>query len=302
MNFSNNYRPANSNDFFPHNYHPYLPNDLTINNKDNNDLISLSSSLNETYQKTEINQNNYVKKGINLDISPSINNFVNNKKNENLSLIRHYSSFSNRNSTLNTSNDNVKKTLVLDLDETLVHSAFTPFSRKSDIILNINIEGESRTLYVLKRPYVDKFLNELSLIYEIIIFTASISQYANPLLDELDKNNYIKYRLFREHCTFTNGIYIKDLKIFNRNINNMIIIDNNPLSYDNNIENGIPILSWYDNINDNELLKLLPLLKYMADSNIKDVRNVIGKIVNRNTNEIDLDNFIYQTVTLRIKC
>ena len=44
-------------------------------------------------------------------------------------------------------NENTKKTLILDLDETLVHSAFTPFSRKSDLILNINIEGENRTLY-----------------------------------------------------------------------------------------------------------------------------------------------------------
>ena len=67
----------------------------------------------------------------------------------------------------------------------------------------------------------------------------------------------------------------------------MIIIDNNPLSYDNNRENGIPILSWYDNINDNELLKLLPILKYMSNSNVQDVRTIINKIVNRDKNEVD---------------
>ena len=97
-------------------------------------------------------------------------------------------------------------------------------------MLTINFDGENRLLYVLKRPHVDVFLKELSNLYEIIIFTASISEYANPLLDLLDKQNYIKYRLFREHCTYDNGIYIKDLKILDRKLNNMIIIDNNPLS------------------------------------------------------------------------
>ena len=120
-----------------------------------------------------------------------------------------------------------------------------------------------------------------------MIFTASISPYANPLLDELDKNKCIKYRLFREHCTYENGIYIKDLKIFDRKINNMIIIDNNPLSYDNNIENGIPILSWYENVNDDELLRLLPILKYMSNPDVYDVRPIINKIVDRNKEELD---------------
>ena len=192
----------------------------------------------------------------------------------------------NGNNTNLNKNDN-KKTLILDLDETLVHSAFTPFSRKSDLMLTINIDGENRLLYVLKRPYVDEFLYELSLIYEIIIFTASISEYANPLLDLLDKKKCIKYRLFREHCTYDNGIYIKDLKILDRKLNNMIIIDNNPLSYDNKVSNGIPILSWYEDTNDNELLKLIPILKYMSNNDVYDVRNIINKIVDRNRNEID---------------
>ena len=285
MNLTNNYRPINPRDLLSQTFSSYLYSDTKKYN--NNPLsIYLSSNSNLSKQNTEFNTNNYVKKSLNLDITPTINNSLNTLKEEdNNRSIRHYSSFSSHN--LNADVNKNKKTLILDLDETLVHSAFTPFSRKSDIILNINIEGENKTLYVLKRPHVDKFLQELSSLYEIIIFTASISQYANPLLNQLDKNNYIKYRLFREHCTFTNGIYIKDLKILDRKLNNMIIIDNNPLSYDNNIDNGIPILSWYDNINDNELLKLLPLLKYMSSTNIQDVRTIINKIVDRTHNEID---------------
>ena len=287
MNSSNNYYPVHHKDFLSHNYHPYLSTNSNNINMNNYNSISLSLNSYQSKEKTDINQSNYVKKSINLDIAPSINNSFNENKKDNNSFLRYNSSFSNLNTSISKPNVNDKKTLILDLDETLVHSAFTPFSRKSDIILNINIEGQNRTLYVLKRPFVDKFLYELSLVYEIFIFTASISQYANPLLDQLDKNKCIKCRLFREHCTFANGIYIKDLKIFNRTINNMIIIDNNPLSYDNNRENGIPILSWYENINDNELLKLLPILKYMSNSNVQDVRTIISKIVNKDKNEVD---------------
>ena len=287
MNLTNNYRPVKPRDFLSQTFSSYLY--TNTNNQKNNPLSAyLSSNLSLSKQNTEFNTNNYVKKSLNLDITPTINNSLNSpKKEDNWHSIRHYSSFSSHNLNVNLDTNKSKKTLILDLDETLVHSAFSPFSRESDIILNINIEGENKTLYVLKRPHVDKFLQELSSLYEIIIFTASISQYANPLLNQLDKNNCIKYRLFREHCTFSNGIYIKDLKIFDRKMNNMIIIDNNPLSYDNNIDNGIPILSWYDNINDNELLKLLPLLKYMSTTNVQDVRTVINKIVDRRNNEID---------------
>jgi len=289
MNFSNEFSQVNSKEYLTRTFSPYILSDSK--NQSNNPLsVYISSNMNQSKPKLDFNSNNYVKKSLNLNITPTINNsFIEQKKEYNIPL-RRFSSFSNQipsSSYINLSHDKSKKTLILDLDETLVHSQFTPFSRKSDFILNINIEGENKTLYVLKRPHVDKFLYELSMMYEIIIFTASISQYANPLLDELDKNRYIKYRLFREHCTFARGIYIKDLKIFERKINNMIIIDNNPLSYDNNIENGIPILSWYEDINDNELLKLLPLLKYMSNSNIEDVRPVINQVVNRRRNEID---------------
>ena len=287
MDLYNNYRPINSKGFLSQDFIPYLFSNLGRNNN-NNLLSNYNKSTSNLYnQKTEFNSNNYVKKQMNLKISPSIDNSYNEQRKENISYLRHYSSSSNYDKNTNKQYERNKKTLILDLDETLVHSAFTPFKRKSDLILNINIEGIDRTLFVLKRPHVDKFLYELSALYEIIIFTASISQYANPLLDQLDKKNYIKQRLFRQDCTFSNGIYIKDLKIFDRKLNNMIIIDNNPLSYDNNIDNGIPILSWYEDINDNELLKLLPILKYMSNSNVYDVRTIINQFVDRNTNKID---------------
>lgn len=80
------------------------------------------------------------------------------------------------------------KTLVLDLDETLVHSSFKQ-PKKSDIIIPVDIEGRVCNVYVLVRPHCAKFLAEMSKYYEVVIFTASLSKYANPLMDILDSNN-----------------------------------------------------------------------------------------------------------------
>ena len=170
-----------------------------------------------------------------------------------------------------------KKTLVLDLDETLVHSQFLPFSIQSDVILKIDIENQTHDIHVLIRPGVQTFLQRLSELYEIVIFTASVSKYADPLLDILDKENYCSFRLFREHCTLMGMTYIKDLNKLGRDLKDVIIVDNSPLSYSFNKENGIPILTWFSDKNDKELDYLLPILEFL--SGVNDVRNYIKDIV-----------------------
>ena len=85
-----------------------------------------------------------------------------------------------------------KKTLILDLDETLVHSSFTPFE-KNDIVLDVDFEGVMYNIYVLVRPDAELFIKSVAKFFEVVIFTASISKYASPLLDILDKEKNIKY-------------------------------------------------------------------------------------------------------------
>ena len=164
MNFSNDLNQVNSKEYLTRTFSPYLLSDSK--NQSNNPLsVYISSNMNQSKPKLDFNSNNYVKKSLNLEISPTINNSLIEQKKEYNIPLRRFSSFSNQipsSSNNNLSYGKNKKTLILDLDETLVHSQFTPFSRKSDIILNINIEGENKTLYVLKRPHVDKFLYELS--------------------------------------------------------------------------------------------------------------------------------------------
>ena len=122
-------------------------------------------------------------------------------------------------------NSTGQKTLVLDLDETLVHSQFGPFDVPSDVVINIEIENEIHDIHVLVRPGVQEFLEKISKIYEIVIFTASISKYAEPLLDILDKKKLCSFRLFREHCTLINSSFVKDLKKLGRDLKDVVILD-----------------------------------------------------------------------------
>jgi len=77
------------------------------------------------------------------------------------------------------------KTLVLDLDETLVHSAFKQ-PENYDIQLPVKMDSREFIVYVAVRPGCREFIEEMSKIYEVVIYTASLSLYADPLMDIID--------------------------------------------------------------------------------------------------------------------
>eukprot|EP00833_Pecoramyces_ruminatium_P001099 jgi/Orpsp1_1/1175131/evm.model.c7180000052740.1 len=138
-----------------------------------------------------------------------------------------------------------KKTLVLDLDETLVHSSFKPIAQP-DYVIPVQIENQVHNVYVLKRPGVDEFLRAMGEIYEIVIFTANLKKYADPVLDTLDKYKVVRHRLFREACIHYKGNYVKDLSQLGRNLKHVIILDNSPASYIFHPTNAIPVTSWFN--------------------------------------------------------
>ncbi|KAK8104259.1 Phosphatase PSR1 [Apiospora kogelbergensis] len=167
-----------------------------------------------------------------------------------------------------------RKCLVLDLDETLVHSSFK-ILHQADFTIPVEIEGNYHNVYVIKRPGVDQFMKRVGELYEVVVFTASVSKYGDPLLDQLDIHNVVHHRLFRESCYNHQGNYVKDLSQVGRNLKDTIIIDNSPTSYIFHPQHAVPISSWFSDAHDNELLDLIPVLEDLAGSNVQDVSLVL---------------------------
>lgn len=126
------------------------------------------------------------------------------------------------------------------------------------------------------RPYCRLFFEKVSKYFEIIIFTASSKDYAESILNFLRRKNFKINKdmtiLDKTNCFITKkGFLIKDLQVLaNRSLQNIAILDNLAYSYSLQLSNGIPIVEWYSDKNDTELLGVLKYLKKM--SKCEDVR------------------------------
>uniref|UniRef100_A0A1D1Y8T9 CTD small phosphatase-like protein 2 n=1 Tax=Anthurium amnicola TaxID=1678845 RepID=A0A1D1Y8T9_9ARAE len=169
-------------------------------------------------------------------------------------------------------------TLVLDLDETLVHSSLDPCDGV-DFTFPVNFNFREHIIYVRCRPHLKNFMERVSSLFEIIIFTASQSIYAEQLLNVLDpKRRLFRHRVYRESCIFVEGNYVKDLSVLGRDLARVIMVDNSPQAFGFQVDNGIPIESWFDDRSDKELLSLLPFLESLVG--VEDVRPLIAKKFN----------------------
>lgn len=165
-----------------------------------------------------------------------------------------------------------RKSLVLDLDETLVHSQFKR-TEHCDLCLEVRVDEFPAVFYVSKRPYLEVFLRTVAQWYDVVIFTASLQKYGDPLITVLDTDHVVKRRIFRQDCIRRNGNFVKDLTIVNPNLADVLIVDNSPAAYSIQPSNAVPIEAWYHDQNDEELLNLLPLLHAIAFLN--DVRSLL---------------------------
>jgi len=136
----------------------------------------------------------------------------------------------------------------------------------------LQIEDVVHFVYVIKRPGVDEFLVEMAKEYEIVVYTASLNKYADPLLDLLDPHKTIRARLFRESCVYFEGSYVKDLSLLNRDLSQTIIVDNSAASYIFHPENAIDCSSFIDDPSDRELNQIGNFLNGIKG--VKDVRGI----------------------------
>ena len=149
-----------------------------------------------------------------------------------------------------------KYTLVLDLDETLIH--FKP---------NPNNDSSGK---IMIRPFLYDFLRSVKKYYELIIFTAATEDYANPIINAIERDEkYFEHRLYRMHTTIIDNDFVKDLSKLGRDLNRTIIVDNMKQNYKNQPDNGITIRPfWGKDVEDTALVDLLDILKKIAENNM----------------------------------
>ncbi|KAK7271554.1 hypothetical protein RJT34_27542 [Clitoria ternatea] len=166
-------------------------------------------------------------------------------------------------------------TLVLDLDETLIHSTMEQCD-DADFTFQVSIVDKEYTVYVRKRPFLQEFLEKVSEMFEVIIFTASKRPYAEKLLDVLDPDKkFFSGRVYRESCIVKDGTYTKDLTVLGIDLAKLVIVDNSPKVFRLQVNNGIPIESWFQDRSDTALISLLPFLEKLVD--VEDVRPIVAE-------------------------
>ena len=177
--------------------------------------------------------------------------------------------------------NNKPYSLVLDLDETLIH--FKPKQNGEDGgILRI-------------RPGINEFLDEVGKYYELIIFTTATQDYADVLIDAVEEDKiYFDHRLYREHAIIMDNDFVKDLTRIGRPIDKMLIVDNMPQNFRLQKENGIIIRAfWGEDSYDNALTALIPILVNIAKEG-GDIRKGLVKyrdeIVKNVTSNISKQN------------
>lgn len=179
------------------------------------------------------------------------------------------------------STETPKKTLIIDLDETLIHSMAKGGRMSTGHMVEVRLGGPVSSsgvslgpgvpilYYVHERPGCHEFLRKVCKWYNLIVFTASVQEYADPVIDWLERERkYFSGRYYRQHCTFRNGAYIKDLAQVEPDLSRVMILDNSPMSYIFHEDNAIPIEGWISDPTDHELQHLVPLfegLQYVTD-------------------------------------
>ncbi len=181
----------------------------------------------------------------------------------------------NKNNKIYNSND--KKILVLDLDETLIHSDFEgkfKLLNNYDAVINFNEDNINYSVGIYLRPGLFDFLKIVKENFDLYIYTASTLSYCNAIINLIDpEKNIFKDILFRNDCiNINNQIFIKDISIFDK-IENVIIVDNSLYSFMNQISNGILINSFYGDKSDMELLNVMNYLIGFL-STAEDVRKI----------------------------
>lgn len=157
--------------------------------------------------------------------------------------------------------------LCLDLDETLVCSKQrTPQTRESeDFYVVVEQRGKRYEFSVVKRPGLDVFLVTLAELYDLAIFTYAIKEYGDKIVNVIDPNRLIKYRMYRQHCVKylvdKRHVIVKDLSRVGKPHSSILLIDNSASTGIWQQNNFLLVPSFYGDDQDRVLYELRELLE-----------------------------------------
>ncbi|XP_064539316.1 CTD nuclear envelope phosphatase 1 homolog [Drosophila montana] len=193
-----------------------------------------------------------------------------------------------------------RKTLILDMDETLIASVILYQAKASESVpascdyrarkykaksilvatlpydFSFYLPLSGASVYVYKRPHVDFFLDRVSKWYNLVVFTAATEMYASRVLDFLDAGrNILTRRMYRQDCINICGIRAKFVSIAHSDLSNVLLLDDCHMENSFNVGNAVHIKSYRIGSKDDELLRMLPFLDALRFT--QDVRSILGR-------------------------
>ena len=172
---------------------------------------------------------------------------------------------------------NYKYSLVLDLDETLI------CIKRDNNNNKIKHNKFNNLMTLILRPGLLDFLHKMKKLYELILFSLGTSEYVSPIIKNIEKKEkFFEHILYREHVTYDdNGNFFKNLNLLNRDVKNILIVDDNSKNFKYHKSNGICIKPFYGDLNnDKNTLKILGniLFKIRYDADLTgDIRISLNK-------------------------
>ncbi|EEC10849.1 mitochondrial import inner membrane translocase subunit TIM50, putative [Ixodes scapularis] len=127
-----------------------------------------------------------------------------------------------------------------------------------------------------KRPGVNLFLQQVGPpLFEVVVYTSEQGFTAYPILDSLDPQGFIMYRLFRDATRYTKGHHVKDLSCLNRDLSKVILVDWSEEACSLQPRNALKLRKWDGGDEDRTLLDLAQFLRTIGTSEVEDVRTVL---------------------------
>jgi RNA polymerase II subunit A small phosphatase-like protein len=168
------------------------------------------------------------------------------------------------------------------LDECLIHTCHKDENETSADIQSFICQfrgGQQRR--VLLRPGCEQFLDTTLARYETHIFTAGHSDYAIPIIAELENRVGKRFAgcLFRDSCTEKKYMKMsftsKDLRRLRRgeDMRRILLVDDDPTNFEHNPDNGIPVRAFRGDKTDKTLFVLSELIQELEA--VEDVRTVL---------------------------